>query len=166
MAKCEVCGSKDCYAKGKCSKCYMKEYRKKWYKEHKAKRSFYSKKNYEKNKASILQKGKEYYYLHRQEVIKRNQEYQKIKTRTWRKEIISLLGSRCVRCGFNDIRALEIDHIYGGGTKHRHIIGSGYRYYEEILKDIKDGLRKYQLLCSNCNRIKMIENNERNVRRK
>src|SRR3990172_4802494 len=30
---------------------------------------------------------------------------------------LELLGSRCVRCGFTDARALQIDHINGGGSK-------------------------------------------------
>jgi len=53
-------------------------------------------------------------------------------------------------CGFSDIRALTIDHINGGGRKHRsqmHIM-----FYQWIKKNhFPDG---YQVLCMNCQFIK------------
>ncbi len=65
----------------------------------------------------------------------------------------------CVRCGFNDIRALSIDHINGGGANHKrklHYSGSiGYRWY--INQNFPPG---YQTLCMNCQWIKRFENNE------
>ena len=79
-----------------------------------------------------------------------------------RYKIIKLLGRKCVKCGFQDVRALQIDHIDGGGSKERkqYKIG-GYNYYKYILSlseiDMKS---KYQILCANCNWIKRFENNE------
>jgi len=80
--------------------------------------------------------------------------YQKL-----RNEILSLLGSKCIRCGFSDIRALQIDHVHGGGTKERKNYGS-MPLYRKILKEIKAGSKDYQLLCANCNWIKKYENKE------
>jgi len=34
-------------------------------------------------------------------------------------QIIDLLGGKCVVCGFSDWRALQVDHIKGGGYKER-----------------------------------------------
>ena len=76
-----------------------------------------------------------------------------------REEAIFLLGGKCVRCGFSDMRALCIDHINGSGRKARRSIGNS-RYYETILNQIKDGSHDYQCLCVNCNVIKARERKE------
>ena len=73
-----------------------------------------------------------------------------------RQEVIKHLGSKCVRCSFNDWRALQIDHIEANGKSDTRIMGSG-AYHLRVLKD-KTG--KYQLLCANCNWIKRYENSE------
>ena len=79
-----------------------------------------------------------------------------------RDEILTLLGYKCVNCGFCDKRALAIDHKFGGGTKERNKIGGGY--YSHVLKKIKNGSDEYQLLCFNCNQIKKVENNEERIK--
>lgn len=78
-------------------------------------------------------------------------------------EVYALLGGKCINCGFSDVRALQIDHINGGGLKDKREIpnASNYlSYYAHIIDSIKNGEQKYQLLCANCNWIKRIENNE------
>lgn len=75
-----------------------------------------------------------------------------------REEIILILGTKCVECGFDDKRALNIDHINGGGKKEQAKMGGNY--YSSILKKIKLGSKEYQLLCCNCNQIKKKENKE------
>jgi predicted transcriptional regulator len=62
----------------------------------------------------------------------------------------------CARCGFNDTRALSIDHINGEGTKHRQEIG-GNIYHWLTKNDYPEG---YQVLCYNCQAIKRLENHE------
>lgn len=79
-----------------------------------------------------------------------------------RKEILELLGGECVKCFFNDERALAIDHKFGGGTNERKKIGGGY--YSYVLKKIKNECNDYQLLCFNCNQIKKVENNEERIK--
>jgi len=75
-----------------------------------------------------------------------------------RRECISLLGGKCVKCDFFDERALCIDHINGGGRKERKLFGGNY--YNSVLKKIKVGSQDYQILCANCNTVKKIENKE------
>lgn len=75
-----------------------------------------------------------------------------------RLEIIELLGGKCVRCDFIDIRALQIDHVHGGGNKIRNQL-SWWKIYKLVIND-KTG--SYQLLCANCNWIKRVENKEYN----
>jgi len=78
--------------------------------------------------------------------------------RQLRRRIEEKYGGRCARCGFDDIRALHIDHVAGGGQKElRGGFGAGMSYYYRVLKD-QSG--KYQLLCANCNAIKRFEENE------
>jgi hypothetical protein len=72
-----------------------------------------------------------------------------------RSNALTILGGKCNRCGFDDRRALQIDHIIGGGTKERKHNPSA------IYRKIRDGQTKgYQLLCANCNVIKRVENKE------
>lgn len=64
------------------------------------------------------------------------------------------------KCGFKDIRALSLDHIYGDGATHRRKLkgACGYRMYA-ILK--ASGFPAgYQTLCMNCQWIKKFENKE------
>ncbi len=75
-----------------------------------------------------------------------------------RRKVIVHLGGRCCKCGFADERALQIDHVNGGGLKHRDLLGSSYHVYKLALVD-KTGM--FQLLCANCNWIKVHENNEK-----
>ncbi len=63
---------------------------------------------------------------------------------------------KCARCGFSDVRALTIDHIVGGGGKHRREI---HRRIENWIID-NNFPEGYQVLCMNCNLIKKLENKE------
>jgi hypothetical protein len=78
-----------------------------------------------------------------------------------KKEIHSLLGDKCIKCGFADNRALQIDHIHGGGyIERKEYNKSPGKYYKNILVSILQTENRYQLLCANCNWIKRFENNE------
>lgn len=67
-----------------------------------------------------------------------------------KKKAYELLGKVCIKCGFSDWRALQIDHINGKGET------TGFGTYKEVIKDPS----RFQLLCSNCNWIKRHENRE------
>lgn len=76
-----------------------------------------------------------------------------------RRELIQEMGGECIKCGFDDWRALQIDHINGGGTNDNKIMRnfSPLKRLKEIIKN-KDII--YQLLCANCNWIKRYEQRE------
>lgn len=60
----------------------------------------------------------------------------------------------CVRCGFSDVRVLCLDHINGGGLRHRRELQtkSGLGFYRKLRQlGYPKGM---QVLCSNCNVIK------------
>ena len=108
---------------------------------------------YEKYRKRNLNYNKKYYGKNREKIMEAHKKH-RIKVFT---EIFNLLGNQCVKCGMKDKRVLQIDHIEGGGYKHKKIKGCGMSYYEEILESIKNKENKYQLLCANCNFIEGIE---------
>lgn len=67
------------------------------------------------------------------------------------------LGGECVKCGFTDARALQVDHVAGGGLKHIRAVPWRARY-RHIIETVPNTI--YQLLCANCNWIKRAELNE------
>lgn len=76
-----------------------------------------------------------------------------------REAVIKKLGTSCVRCGFLDIRGLQIDHIETGhGEKDRKRYDTR-TFYRQILLGKYD-VSKLQILCANCNWIKRHENGE------
>jgi len=77
--------------------------------------------------------------------------------RRTREAVIDKLGGACVICGFSDYRALQIDHVNGGGTADRKVYGHRYGFLRRVLDDTNN---TYQLLCANCNWIKRWENHE------
>ena len=91
-------------------------------------------------------------YQNRPKFKKYTHEYHYNKYRSIKDKLFDLLGIQCSVCGFSDIRALQFDHINGGGDK------TGRSYYKYISDpDIK---LKLQVLCANCNWIKRHENKE------
>jgi hypothetical protein len=63
-------------------------------------------------------------------------------------------------CGFNDLRALSIDHINGGGGRHTKEVGvgAGSAFYIWLKKNgFPSG---FQVLCMNHQWIKRAENGE------
>ena len=124
-------------AKGLCASCYEKQ------RDSTTANKRQSQRNYRENN---------------REKIREAQRLEKQKKKT---EIHTALGSVCVKCGFSDSRALQIDHINGGGYTERKLYPTNpKKYYSDILKSIKNNEEKYQLLCANCNWIKRFENNE------
>lgn len=66
-------------------------------------------------------------------------------------------GAHCVRCGFTDVRALQIDHVNGDGSRERRGVRNTYTYYRKLLEAAPGTL---QVLCANCNTIKRVEAKE------
>jgi len=111
-----------------------------------------------------------YYHAHRTEALKRMKKYHVQhreqclrRTRRWmsklRLKVMQHYSSNlcCRYCGFNDTRALQIDHIDGGGRKHARSIGEHNLYSWLKKNNYPDG---FQILCANCNMIKRSENEE------
>ena len=82
-----------------------------------------------------------------------------LKTKTFKH--LEVDPPHCIKCGFKDVKALTIDHITGGGNKERAKLGHWRAIYQKILKmPSKEAREQYQVLCYNCNKIKVYENKE------
>lgn len=118
----------------------------------------YNKKYYSENKDTLKErariKGKKRY---RDNPRKHSMIMRKYK-RKIRLALVAALGGKCVRCGFDDERALQVDHVNGGGVKEARAL-TGMKN-KVILDKVLKGSEDYQLLCANCNWIKRVENNE------
>jgi len=128
-------------------KAYLKDYKATHKREEQEYWKEYKRNNSEKIKARYLS----------------NSEANKVKIRARARELKRELLShysngtlKCVKCGFDDYRALTIDHINGGGTAHRRLLKGGF--YAWLRKNnLPEG---YQTLCMNCQWIKRSENRE------
>lgn len=133
---------------------------KKYYKENRerllAAQNTRSKKYYEENREKILEKSKYRYNNNINGARDRKSTLFRQRYKRNRLELLELLGGAVCECGFDDIRALEIDHKNGGGNEHRKAMSSHTRYAEYI----KSHLEEFQVLCANCHSIKTHENNE------
>lgn len=118
-----------------------------------------------RNHDQIRKRSIEYYYKNRAVSAVRSR---KVRIEFRRKVLESLSKANnqpqisCSKCGFSDIRALEIDHVNSDGHKDKKLFnGYSSRYYSRFLNLPHEEIRgKYQILCSNCNMIKMSENGE------
>lgn len=74
-----------------------------------------------------------------------------------RERALEKLGRECQACGFDDLRALQFDHVNGGGGKERSMLDR-----IKMFKAVADGTRTdIQLLCANCHAIKTYEDAHR-----
>lgn len=129
---------------------------------------------YRKHIDERRERGRAFYRLHKEEICAKRREkykgwgeYERLMDKKRRirckMETLTHYGNGklvCTKCGFDDIRALTLDHINGGGNQHRkktNMIGGCY-FYRRLRND---GFPKgYQTLCMNCQLIKKAENKE------
>jgi 5-methylcytosine-specific restriction endonuclease McrA len=85
-------------------------------------------------------------YVERQRTNRRKVYYQR------KQKAVALLGGKCCRCGCDDIRCLEIDHIIP-------IRGDRSMYGDKLFRSIVNGgsTDNLQVLCANCHAIKTYE---------
>lgn len=78
--------------------------------------------------------------------------YERERIHKLREQIFNILGHQCVRCGFSNKLALQIDHINGGGSQERRGFSNPSKYLKKVLANTSG----YQILCANCNWIKRL----------
>lgn len=101
-----------------------------------------------KKKEFILKHGEEAYKRFCLDRFKKNNQDRKMK-------VFEHYGGRppkCACCGEKTVQFLSIDHINGGGNRHRKEIGVGKSMYPWIVRNgFPEG---FQILCFNCNMAK------------
>jgi len=128
----------------------------------------------EKNKEKLKLKSKEYYQKNRQVIIQKAssyaqknatliKEYHKEYYAKIRLEVLARVdpAMKCVMCGCDDTRFLEVNHIKGGGRKEQQRFKEdGHDSSQNIILLIhrrKRGLEDLNLLCRVCNSIDHLE---------
>lgn len=83
--------------------------------------------------------------------------------RSMRARAIEHCGGECLHCGYSaDHRALVFDHVDGGGLAERRSGLVGVGTFRAVIADTAG---RYQLLCANCNQLKMHESGENEGKR-
>lgn len=72
-----------------------------------------------------------------------------------KRDVMTMLGSRCVSCGIDDLDELTLEHNYGFGRNHLLQLNRGKNYsamklYGLIRRGLEP-LERYSALCFNCN---------------
>lgn len=144
---------------------YAGRYTKEWYQRYKDSYAKYYKKNIEK----LCARSRKWHKDHPKErrIIRmrtywKNKEVENEKSRayTFKRKLLVLHAyggkhPKCKRCPVDDVRLLELDHIYNDGAKHRRevkAIGAGF--YGWIIRNNYPNKKRYQILCKNCNHLK------------
>jgi len=97
------------------------------------------------------------------EKVKELAQKRKIYKKQSRLKLLELLANGspyCKNCGFTDVRALQLDHINGGGNDDRKRLGGSDVEITYYLKHLNEARETLQVLCANCNWVKKYENNE------
>jgi hypothetical protein len=87
---------------------------------------------------------------HGPEARKRQYKQQNRLKEKYRSEVLAKHGNKCSRCGFSDVRALQLHHVNGDGMKHKKKYHFNYQYWKLVLDDTTGA---WELLCANCHLI-------------
>lgn len=80
---------------------------------------------------------------------RKRREYVRLSQARLRDEVYSVYGGECICCGEREPRFLTLDHIDGGGTRHRQEVGWGSKFYRWLKREGFPPI--VQVLCFNCN---------------
>lgn len=105
---------------------------------------------------AVRQQKALYYERHKERLRPQRAPANLFRAQALRLAALAALGGRCKKCGFDDHRALQIDHVDGDGAKERAEGRSPSTFHKKVIAD-QTG---YQCLCANCNWIKRHENEE------
>ena len=100
-------------------------------------------------KKRVREAGRRYHLAHRENLLGRKRAAHL----AHRLKTLGHYGGKCVCCGEDNYKFLVIDHINGGGRKHRKQIGSGGYALIHWL-DKNNYPEGFQVLCHNCNAAK------------
>jgi len=145
----------------------LKEYRKNYYRDNKVEIKRKAKIWRDNHKKDNCKRIKNWRKNNPDKVNKNALRYYKKEATRVKAEIYKLLGGQCsnpFNLNHGDfltiIECLQIDHVNGNGREEREKFSNYTEMTKYILKQIQNGSKDYQLLCSNCNWIKRHKNKE------
>ena len=126
---------------------------------------------YEKNKERVNKQSHEYYLSHREETLQRTKKYHhehKEERKKYYKENYSEIrlevlakidpSMKCARCGCDETRFLDVNHIKGGGYEEHKKRGKKVTKNMILLIHTgKRGVEDLNLLCRICNALDYLE---------
>lgn len=120
------------YSNGYCNRCGAK-----WAKERRSR---------PENVERVREVHRQFYQRHRDKRL----AYENARAKKRRIDVLAHYGNSCACCKESRTEFLVIDHINGGGVKHRKELGiEGIGFYQWL---IKNGLPEgFRVLCFNCN---------------
>lgn len=114
--------------------------------------------NYKRNKDGKNSWCKKCAFEYKKENLEKTNEYEKRFRIKIKNQVFDYYGNACNCCYENYFKYLVIDHINGGGCKHRNELNlKANKFYKWLLKLIQqktlDGykIKDFQILCRNCN---------------
>lgn len=124
----------------------------------KEKNRIWYKRWYEKNKDEARRTKRENMRRYRAENPDKYREQSRKAKRKIKAAVFDMYGRECAMCGFDDIRALSLDHVLNNGSKERAKLGERGVYYRAL----EGHPEEYQTLCMNCQFIKRVEVKKQN----
>jgi hypothetical protein len=82
-------------------------------------------------------------------MTEKTKAYEKRRAQEIKREVIGHYGGRCECCGEREMTFLTIDHIEGGGERHRQKVGWGTQFYRWLRKN--EYPTGFRVMCHNCN---------------
>lgn len=76
----------------------------------------------------------------------------RFRARRLKQEVVDALGGRCACCNESWLDFLVIDHVGGGGNRHRVEVGEAGRFYSWLKRNGYPA--GFQVLCADCNMAK------------
>jgi len=107
---------------------------------------------YQANRPRLLAKRKAYVAAHLEETRAKVRECGARRRARNKAAVFLHYGQYCACCGETQVEFLSVDHVNGGGGKHKKSIGA-YIYDWLVKHNFPEG---FQILCFNCNMAKGI----------
>lgn len=97
---------------------------------------------YQENHESVRESQWGYYQANQDSIAERQHNYRQ----ELHAQVLAIYGTECSCCGSTE--DLQIDHILGGGRKHKESLGGGWPLYVWLRDNEPMG---FQVLCATCN---------------
>ena len=117
-----------------------------WWERNKERRKKYNARYYKENLEQINKTKREWNIKNRTKL----NTLSVLRMRRLRREALAHYGGKCACCGEKQYEFLVIDHVNGGGNKHRKSIKN--KFYDWLKQN--DFPKGFQVLCHNCNMAK------------